>query len=100
MACYRQVRRGFARCPQDRRRVSSPGRERRLGRPAAWRLYVSGGPRWRSASAPGADNGDEPHARDIALRRRAEQATVLATELRRAFVPHTPSGASRVEVLV
>jgi hypothetical protein len=42
----------------------------------------------------------EPHARDIALRQRAEQATVLATELRRAFVSHSPAGAARVEALV
>src|SRR5204863_4634553 len=42
----------------------------------------------------------EPQASDIALRRRAEQPTVLATELRRAFVPHTPARAARVEVLV
>ena len=39
----------------------------------------------------------ESHARDIALRRRAEQATVLATELRWALVPHTAAGAARVD---
>jgi hypothetical protein len=34
------------------------------------------------------------------LRRRAEQATVLATELRRAFVPNAPAGAACIEILV
>ena len=48
----------------------------------------------------GASDRGEPHARDIALGRRAKQATVLATELRRAFVPHSPAGAARVEVFV
>jgi hypothetical protein len=48
----------------------------------------------------GAGNRVEPHARVIPLRRRAEQAPVLATELRRAFVPHTPGGAARVQVFV
>ena len=45
-------------------------------------------------------NRGEPHARDIALRRRAEQAAVLAAELRGAFIPYTHCGATRIEVLV
>ena len=61
---------------------------------------MSRGPRGRSAKVDGASNRRLPHARDIALGRRSEQATVLATELRRAFVPHTPAGTARVEVLV
>ena len=34
-------------------------------------------------------NSDQPHALDIALRRRAKQAAVLAAELRGAFIAHT-----------
>jgi hypothetical protein len=65
-----------------------------------WTGSTGRGPRDRSTWVGGASNVSESHARDIALRRRAEQATVLATELRRAFVPHTPARAARVEVLV
>src|SRR6185295_14447307 len=61
---------------------------------------ASRGPRERLTWTGGASDRGEPHARDIALRRRAEQATVLATELRWALVPHTAAGAARVEVLV
>src|SRR6266496_3091674 len=43
---------------------------------------------------------DQPHALDIALRRSAKQAAVLAAELRGAFIAHEPCGATRVEVLV
>ena len=43
---------------------------------------------------------DQPQAFDIALRRIAKQAAVLAAELRGAFIAHLPSGATRVEVLV
>jgi hypothetical protein len=39
-------------------------------------------------------------ARDIALKRRAKQAAVLAAVLRGAFIPHTSAGAAHVEVLV
>ena len=61
---------------------------------------TSRGPRDRSTWVSRVSNGSKPHARDIALRRRAEEATVLATELRRAFIAHTPAGTARVEVLV
>jgi hypothetical protein len=50
----------------------------------AWTGSTSRGPRDRSTWVGGPSNGSEPHTRDIALRRRAEQATVLATEFRRA----------------
>jgi hypothetical protein len=60
---------------------------------------VSCGPRHRSASTRGG-NGSQPHARDIALRRCAKQAAVLAAELRGAFIPHTAAGAARIEILV
>ena len=42
----------------------------------------------------------QPHARDIALRRRSKQAAVLAAELRGAFIAHPHGRAARVEVLV
>lgn len=38
--------------------------------------------------------------RDIAVRRCAEQAAVLAAELRSAFIPHTRCRATGIEVLV
>jgi hypothetical protein len=41
-----------------------------------------------------------PHAPDIALRRSAKQAAVLAAELRGALVAHSICGATRVEALV
>src|SRR3954465_399904 len=66
----------------------------------AWSGSTSRGPRERLTWLGGASNRSESHARDITLRRRSEQVTVLPTELRRAFVPHAPGGAARVQVLV
>src|SRR5689334_7557969 len=81
-------------------RVSSSGPERRSRRLTPWSPFTSGGRRERLTWTGGASDRREPHARDIALRRRAEQATVLPTALRRALVPYAPAGAARVEVLV
>ena len=73
-----------------------------LGAAPLWRYYGNlfppqpRIPAWISRSS----NRSQTHARDIALRRRAEQATVLPTELRGALVPHAPAGAARVQVLV
>ena len=74
--------------------------ERRSDRLAASTASTSRGPRERLTWIGGASDRSEPHARDIALRWRAEEATVLATELRRAFIAHTPAGTARVEVFV
>jgi hypothetical protein len=41
-----------------------------------------------------------PHALDVALWRRTKDAAVLATELRGAFIPDTPSGVTRIDILV
>ena len=77
-------------------------RDASAGRVDRWRelVLLAVEPGYCSSRAGRSGNGSEPHARDIALRRRAEQAAVLAAELRGAFIPHTPAGAARVEVLV
>src|SRR6476661_8482650 len=55
----------------------------------------------RSRLKPGcAGHGSESQPSDIALRRSAKQAAVLAAELRGAFITDTPSCAPRVEILV
>jgi len=65
-----------------------------------WPGSTSRGPCKRSTRLGGASNRSESHARDVPLRRRAEEATVFATELRRALVAHTSAGTARVEVFV
>jgi len=42
----------------------------------------------------------QSHAPDVALRRSAKQAAVLAAELRGALIAHKPPGVARVEALV
>jgi hypothetical protein len=86
--------------PQPRNRAASPRHERRSGRSTARDRSTSCGSRNRSTKVRRTGNGSEPHARDIALRRRTEQAAVLAAELRSTFIPNTPCGATRVEVLI
>src|SRR5438445_12954804 len=85
--------------PQLRNREASPRHDRRAGRSAARTRSTSCRSRYRSTKVGGTGYPGEPHARDIALRRRAEQAVVLAAEMRRALIPHSHGGAARAHVL-
>jgi hypothetical protein len=63
------------------------------------RTYALHLPMAGSAGHPRACLG-EPQSADIALRRSAKQATVLAAELRGAFIANLSCSAARVVVLV